>query len=275
MDSPHTLSAPDAATSDSARKQRISHLGLETGDIVVVKTILQASSRLSRQFEYSGAGPEGFIDVLFVNGEDAQAIDTSERLCRQRPDMCIVMVGGNASTRAGDRYIRRPISPKLLEAALLPGDGADDDGRQRPRPALSALAGCKKLRILVVDDSMPAREFIRIKIEDLCKHKQGMHIDTASSGEQALQKCADNHYDLVFLDVEMPGMDGFTTCANLKRENSAIRVVMLTSKSLSQDYVRGREVGCNHYLTKPPQDNDVKTILTLASLTKTTAQESA
>ena len=61
------------------------------------------------------------------------------------------------------------------------------------------------------------------------------------------------HYDIIFLDVVLPGMDGYQVCKNIKR-NPVIKhtpVVMLTSKSSPFDKVRGSMAGCNAYLTKP------------------------
>lgn len=269
----------DGMPASHTGKQRIAQLGLETGDIVVIKTILGASRELAQRFQYhEGAYVTGSFDVLFVNGEDAASIRASRALHNRR-NIRVVQVGGETADQCNNQHIRRPVTPRALEAVLLTDSTGRASASQEAAPSkLSAVPSphsSNKLRVLIVDDSLPAREFIRFKIEELGKHAAGIEIDTATSGEQAIEKYQQSPCDLVFMDVEMPGMDGFATCRKLKALNNSVRVVMLTSKSLSQDYMKGREVGCNHYLTKPPLDNDVKTILTLASLTKTTARGQA
>lgn len=103
-------------------------------------------------------------------------------------------------------------------------------------------------RILVIDDSNTIRRSAEIFL------KQGGHeVALAEDGLDALAKLGDFHPDLVFCDILMPRLDGYQTCAIIKRnpQFSAVPVIMLSSKDGLFDKARGRMVGSQDYLTKP------------------------
>ena len=104
------------------------------------------------------------------------------------------------------------------------------------------------LKILVVDDS----KTIRRTAETLLT-KEGCQVFTAIDGFDALSKIADHQPDLIFVDIMMPRLDGYQTCAIIKNnaEYRTTPVVMLTSKDGLFDQARGRVVGSDLYLTKP------------------------
>ena len=104
------------------------------------------------------------------------------------------------------------------------------------------------LRVMVIDDS----KTIRRTAETLLK-KEGCDVVTAVDGFDALAKIADHQPDLVFVDIMMPRLDGYQTCALIKKNSRfhAMPVVMLSSKDGLFDRARGRMVGSDQYLTKP------------------------
>jgi len=103
-------------------------------------------------------------------------------------------------------------------------------------------------RALVVDDSLPVRKQIEIELKLL-----GVNADFAESGEDAFMMLDVNTYDIIFLDVVLPGVDGYKICKTIKKNKAkkATPVIMLTSKSSPFDRIRGTFAGCNTYLTKP------------------------
>src|SRR5210317_2182614 len=105
----------------------------------------------------------------------------------------------------------------------------------------------KKLRVLVVDDSAT----IRRSAETMLSNK-GCEVITAENGFEALSKITRHHPDLIFVDIMMPRLDGYQTCAIIKNnaQYRATPVVMLTSKDGLFDQARGRVVGSDLYLTK-------------------------
>jgi twitching motility two-component system response regulator PilG len=104
------------------------------------------------------------------------------------------------------------------------------------------------LKVMVIDDS----KTIRRTAETLLK-KAGCEVLTATDGFEALSIIADSHPDLIFVDIMMPRLDGYQTCALIKH-NDLFRntpVIMLSSKDGLFDRARGRIVGSEQYLTKP------------------------
>ena len=104
------------------------------------------------------------------------------------------------------------------------------------------------LRVMVIDDS----KTIRRTAETLLK-KEGCNVVTATDGFEALSKIADHQPQVIFVDIMMPRLDGYQTCALIKNNQmfKAIPVIMLSSKDGLFDKARGRIVGSDEYLTKP------------------------
>jgi len=110
------------------------------------------------------------------------------------------------------------------------------------------VSGAGATRILVIDDSNTIRRSAEIFL------KQGGHeVALAEDGFDALAKLGDFHPDLVFCDILMPRLDGYQTCAIIKRnpQFAGVPVIMLSSKDGLFDKARGRMVGSQDYLTKP------------------------
>jgi twitching motility two-component system response regulator PilG len=104
------------------------------------------------------------------------------------------------------------------------------------------------LKVMVIDDS----KTIRRTAETLLK-KAGCDVITATDGFEALSVIADSHPDIIFVDIMMPRLDGYQTCALIKnnKEFKDTPVIMLSSKDSLFDRARGRVVGSDQYLTKP------------------------
>jgi twitching motility two-component system response regulator PilG len=111
-----------------------------------------------------------------------------------------------------------------------------------------AVADTGGFRVMVIDDS----KTIRRTAETLLR-KEGFDVVTAMDGFEALSKIADYKPDLIFLDIMMPRLDGYQTCALIKHHRvfRQTPVVMLSSKDGLFDRARGRVVGSDHYITKP------------------------
>ncbi|WP_107994669.1 response regulator transcription factor [Trichococcus paludicola] len=103
----------------------------------------------------------------------------------------------------------------------------------------------KKTRVLVVDDEQSIRDFLTMGLED-----EGYSVETAKDGLTALTKMHDNPFNIVILDVMMPGMDGYECCRMLKQKYDVV-VIMLTAKDQAEDTVKGLKTGADDYLAKP------------------------
>ena len=102
-----------------------------------------------------------------------------------------------------------------------------------------------KQTILVVDDESRMVRFVKMNLD-----LEGYITLEANDGLQALEKVRVHNPDLVLLDVEMPGMDGFETLARL-REISDAAVIMVTVRSGEEDRIKGLDLGADDYVTKP------------------------
>lgn len=123
----------------------------------------------------------------------------------------------------------------------------------------------KKYRILVVDDEERIRKLLKMYLE-----REGYLIDEAGDGITALEKAIQINYDLILLDLMLPGIDGIEVCNKL-RETKSTPVIMLTAKGEEANRVQGFEVGADDYVVKPFSPREimyrVKAILKRASAT--------
>jgi DNA-binding response OmpR family regulator len=103
-----------------------------------------------------------------------------------------------------------------------------------------------RLRILVVDDDPTVRHVLSTLLEF-----EGVDITTADDGPSALVAARHQQPDVVLLDVNLPGIDGFDVCRRLKEDSHEQRVVMVTGRGTREDQVRGASAGADAFLTKP------------------------
>ena len=110
------------------------------------------------------------------------------------------------------------------------------------------------LKVMVIDDS----KTIRKSAESLLT-KEGCEVLTANDGFEALAKIAEHQPDLIFIDIMMPRLDGYQTCALIKNNRlfKSTPVIMLSSKDSIFDKARGKIVGSEQYLTKPFTRDDL------------------
>jgi two-component system alkaline phosphatase synthesis response regulator PhoP len=126
-----------------------------------------------------------------------------------------------------------------------------------------------KESILVVDDEKDILELVEYNLS-----KNGYRVKTAASGEEALELVKENNYDLIILDLMLPGVDGFDICKIIKsdKQRANIPIVMVTAKSDEADKVAGLEIGADHYVTKPFSPRELMAIVK-ATLRRRPAQE--
>ena len=103
-------------------------------------------------------------------------------------------------------------------------------------------------RLLVIEDEADIRELISFNLE-----MSGFEVAKARDGEEGLEMASAGDYNLILLDLMLPGMDGFQVCSHLKKDRDTfdIPVIMLTARSEDDDIVTGLEMGADDYITKP------------------------
>lgn len=107
-------------------------------------------------------------------------------------------------------------------------------------------------KVLVVDDEKLIVKGIRFSLE-----QDGMEVDCAYDGEEAIEKAKENQYDVILLDVMLPKFNGMEVCQQI-REFSNVPIIMLTAKSDDMDKILGLEYGADDYITKPFNILEVK-----------------
>jgi len=134
----------------------------------------------------------------------------------------------------------------VLHPDALVAAAARTGARARPAPR-------ERPPVLIVDDSLTTR-----MLEQSILELAGYDVDMATSGEEALEKAAARRYALFLVDVEMPGMDGFTFVATTQKDPTLREVpaILVTSRDAEEDRARGRAVGAKAYIVKSELDQN-------------------
>ena len=103
-------------------------------------------------------------------------------------------------------------------------------------------------RILICEDEDVIRDFVVINLK-----RAGYDVVDVNCGEEALRVFDEAHgdFDIVLLDIMMPGIDGFTVCKELRKKSSTLGIIMLTARTQEMDKVSGLMIGADDYITKP------------------------
>jgi len=243
----------------------IAVFGMSPREMRILQTICILSKERPRAYELRTTDGSQGADFAIVDGDDPQAMAAWYHFRSSHPMLHLVMVGNGPKLDWPGFQIRRPLlATRVLglfdqmevsteRPAFTPPE-ADGPAQVTP-PAASQVAvhpaaqpNDARLAALVVDDSFPIRRQMQIELEPFVGH-----VDLAEDGEQAIELIAANAYDIVFLDVVLPGMDGYKICRTIKRDKRTKQtpVIMLTGKSSPFDRVKGKLAGCDTYLTKP------------------------
>jgi len=101
-------------------------------------------------------------------------------------------------------------------------------------------------KILLIEDNRDLSNLLASHLREL-----SFQVDLSFDGESGLSKANSNRYDLIILDLMLPGFDGMEVCKRLRRRSSYVPILMLTAKSSETDRVVGLEIGADDYVTKP------------------------
>jgi CheY-like chemotaxis protein len=242
---------------------RVAPLGFEADVVEKLEKIFQRERSEQRTYStvYPYAGQA--VDVFLINYDHENAVGEKDAAIAQCPNAQVV----SASQAAiADRSIVHQIHPYQVHGILLAArllstldkvtfdatspESAAPEVVAAPEEASAAL---DSFHILVVDDSPAIQKSLEINLLTI---KNIEDIDFADSGEQALEKVSAKQYDVIFLDVMMPGIDGYETCTQIRKNPNYKQtpIVMVSAKCSPLDEVKGIIAGCTTYLTKPVQN---------------------
>jgi len=108
------------------------------------------------------------------------------------------------------------------------------------------VASSDERRILLVEDDPDIADLLELHLGD-----QGHDVDVVDDGDEGLERALNEAYDLILLDIMLPGTDGFDICRRLRQEEIPTPILMVTAKSEEVDKVLGLELGADDYITKP------------------------
>ncbi len=217
--------------------------------------------------------------IVVVDADDPVAMAACERIRQARPSKPMVFIGAHfkESMETGDddafRLRRTQLSANLLKALdavtvkqlkYVPELIVNDDADPYQSPLTQILAerpvpnGQANGKVLVVDDSLSVRTQM-----ELCLRLHDLKVDLAPTAEAALQLAGSEDYDLIFMDIVLPEMDGYKACKMLRSQSltRVTPVVMLTGKSSTFNRIRGAMAGCDRYITKPVDAEELKGVL--------------
>lgn len=101
-------------------------------------------------------------------------------------------------------------------------------------------------RLLLVEDEVSLLELLKENLEE-----EGYKVAGVSNGKDAVKRFKEEHFDLIILDIMLPGMDGLNVCENIRLINNEIPIIFLSAKNTPEDRIRGLKKGGDDYLTKP------------------------
>lgn len=245
-------------------------LGLPEQELRLIKSMLKlTSSRPQGSYESKEGADLSRCDVVIVNADDAEAMATWQTLIGEKRPPMPILITNTALICSTDHYFSRPISMTKILALLdcLAEEIRTNEPEQKifsgkssaePGGSAQLAVGSPFRRALVVDDSPTVRKQLELELQE-----SNINVDSAETGEAGLALIERNYYDIIFLDVVLPGADGYQVCKNIKKNPASKEtpVVMLTSKSSPFDRVRGSLAGCDSYLTKPVDYEKFKQVL--------------
>jgi twitching motility two-component system response regulator PilG len=240
------------------------------------KAMLTSTFRLTSRrpiFYAEPSSPEERADVRLINADNPEAL--KQLLHNPANVHAPAVLVGRTRVSTGWPLVEKPIHwmrlfeqlDIVMQAALRERakrqSAADSkwDGRTYRRsidkeapPAPVFIEPNPTETVLVVDDSATVRAFMRAKLAPF-----RFDVDFAEDGETAIDMAQAKPYTCIFLDILMPGMDGYQVCKLIKSSSSTknTAVVMLSSKSSTFDKFRGNWAGCDAYLAKPVGEDEL------------------
>ncbi len=217
----------------------------------------------SRQISYYLVGLEESPNLLMVNADEPHSLiawrryrNRFESIGKAEPPS--ILVSRNRQFDTIHYQVKRPlISSRAI--SILDQASAKEFSINEEIAINAAAPGNEILspestepaadapRALVIDDSLP----VRIQMAQALK-QFAVRVDFAESGEEAFEYINTSEYQLIFLDVILPGMDGYDVCRTIKKGNAKnTPIIMLTGNSTPADKIKGKLAGCDTYLIKP------------------------
>ncbi len=203
----------------------------------------------TRDIRYSMCAKDQKPDLFLLDEVmlDSVSAWNEMRGYRESPTILITTPKSEIAKIHHSKYtIRLPIVPARL--LMLLDEVVKNEINASTEIVEKAVIDTHIMKILLVDDSPTVQKQMELYLRSL-----NIKVDFAGTGEEALHLLKINQYDAMFLDVILPGLDGYQICKIVRKmtEFKKLPIIMLTSKSSPFDKIRGSIAGCDAYLSKP------------------------
>jgi len=235
----------------------VATFGISDSELEVLRRIFVVSADRPITYRLLHPGEESRKPrIMMLDRENPSNVYSWANAHKDMPRQPPTVILTQNEPESGKLTLRRPlIATRVLAVLDRAVKTLDTTGTSSASAELSAfepddveMEPGKRYRALVVDDSLPVRKQIAKALD-----KVNVEASFAENGEQALARLDGTNYHIIFLDVIMPGIDGYEVCKKIKRdpETKHIPVVLLTGCSTRLDRVKGKMSGCDAYLVKP------------------------
>jgi len=231
-------------------KVSISHIGLADKDIRLIHNLCRLSVSSMNNFHLLDKSGDPGGNILLIDIDNPESAPTYRKIAQFKKFQSVISITKKrVKPTEGNYVISRPLVLRKITEAL---EMAISQNR------IESSTHDTQYSVLVTDDALPVRTFMKQKLHDMLP--SNVSVDAACDGMEALHLCSASKYNLVFMDVMMPGLDGYKTCKEIKSKYKT-PVVMLTSKSSTLNKVKAKMSGCDGYITKPPSDQELSRTL--------------
>ncbi len=239
--------------------------GFFEGEINKFKQIFCFSQSRERSYTLSNTTP----DIILVNMLNKEAFDKSLAYTTQHPAVFLVTVGRSTPQSQEIFHIAPPyITSRVLRTLdqikiEIPSNNpitTDKEASIEHHENKAEPESNNQYNVLVVDDSPSMQKMLEIELSQV---ELNIKIDFADTGEEALKKTEHKHYDFIFLDIMMPGIDGYEVCKTIRKnpDEKKTPIIMLSGKTSPLDEVKGVIAGCTTYLTKPIEHTEFQGVI--------------
>ncbi len=252
LDATAALVVDDVQANVAVLEAHLSAWGVDTTATTSATEALQAA--LERE---AGGAPFDVVitDYLMPERDGLDLAGAIRTQLRQPPPVVVLSsAGGREAARGRDTsgvavFLMKPVRRSLLFDAVATALGSPPARPTAPEPDPATVAFDRRWRVLVADDNAMNQRFAALVLE-----KAGLHVDTVADGVEALEAVDRGRYDLVLMDCEMPGLDGYAAAAELRRREGAgerLPIIAVTASALAGDAERAYAAGMDAHVTKP------------------------
>ncbi|HEC85466.1 MAG: hypothetical protein DRR08_04670 [Candidatus Parabeggiatoa sp. nov. 2] len=254
---------------------KVSVFGLAPNEQNTLGSIFKLAASRSRQYTMVSPTERTAADIILVDSDDTNAMNEWRSFSVRHSTIPVIYVTKTAPAQATNEvYLRRPLTLKRVLETLdkvaivalkhvnidIHDGGVPDDDEDAKSAYNVAVQSAEKtgVKALVVDDALSVRKAMEIHLGVL-----GVDIDFAETGEEALEYIQKTVYDIIFLDLMLPGIDGYKVCKEIKSHKLSKNtpVIMLTGKGSRFDKIKGTMAGANLFLTKPVEQEKLKEVI--------------